>query len=58
MLRRMLWLVFSLFPILSFAGFYAAYLAGRGDPAQWPIWSAASGGAAQLLRANTQDVSR
>lgn len=40
MLRRTLWLAFSLFPILSFAGFYAAHLAGRGDPSHWPVWGA------------------
>jgi hypothetical protein len=35
MLRRTLWLVFSLFPILSFAAIFAAR-----DPADLPVWKA------------------
>jgi len=38
MLRRTLWLVFSLFPVLSFAAFVVA--ARHTSPPDWPIWGA------------------
>ena len=37
MLRRMLWIAFSLFPIVSFVAVIAA---SRTPPADWPVWGA------------------